>query len=176
MNLLFLFFFFLRLFFLNFSLLRLSFLLLFLWLSLGLLLLLRLLFLRFFLEDRIKLCHFSSGFLLEEGFHLLQLNSSRFISVKKVKKIAPICLIHEDVAVFKAFSQLSGLNCSTSVNINNQKEFIKSYSAAQNNILNLTNKLLFPHRSVLMPILKNSFELFQAESFSALCKTCDSMH
>jgi hypothetical protein len=145
------------------SLLRLCFLfLLYLWLSLGLLLLLRFLFGFLLLDDRVELSHFSSRLLLEESLHFFQLDGTRFISIKEVEEVAPVGLVHEYVTVLKTFSQLSGFNCSAPVDIDNYKELLKGYSTAEDDIFYLADQLFLPHGTILMPVLKDSFELLQS--------------
>lgn len=93
-------------FFLSLSL-GLSFLLFFFFfrLSLSFFFIFRFLFLRLlFFNDWIKLSQFSGGFLLEKGFHFLKFDGSRFISIEKVEEVTPVCLIHEDIAIFESFS------------------------------------------------------------------------
>ena len=90
-----------------------------------------------------------------------QLPSASTLTEEQIEEIAPIALVHEDVETFKAFSKFRGLNGSTSVFINETKELVKRDILTEDDCLHFAYQLFFPHRSILMPILKDRLELLE---------------
>ena len=114
--------------------------------------------------------------MLEKSLHLLELDGARLVSVQEIEEIAPVGLVHKDVAVLKTLPELARLDSAAAVDINHLEELLEGDPAGEDDPLDLAHELLLPHRPVLVPILEDGLELCQGERLPALGEPCYPVH